>query len=40
VKFVVQELKRDKKLRKFFRINNGFPDEGFPDAVQISEFKI
>jgi hypothetical protein len=32
VEFVVQELKRDKKLRKFFEISD------VPDAVQISEF--
>jgi len=32
VEFVVQELKRDKKLRKFFEISD------VPDALQISEF--
>jgi len=32
VEFVVRELKRDKKLRKFFEISD------VPDAVQISEF--
>ena len=32
VEFVVQELKRDKRLRKFFEISD------VPDAVQISEF--
>ena len=32
VKFVVQELKRDNKLRKFFEISD------VPDALQISEF--
>ena len=32
VEFVVSELKRDKKLRKFFKTNE------VPDAVQISEF--
>ncbi len=32
VEFVVKELKRDKKLRKFFKINN------VPDVLQISEF--
>ncbi len=31
--FVVSELKRDKKLRKFFKINNDVPN-----AVQVSEF--
>ncbi len=33
VEFVVRELKRDKKLRKFFQI-----EEEIPEAVQISEF--
>ena len=33
VEFVVQELKRDKKLKKFFKI---FDD--VPDAIQVSEF--
>src|SRR5665648_1144814 len=32
VEFVVQELKRDKKLRKFFDISD------VPDALKISEF--
>jgi hypothetical protein len=32
VEFVVQELKRDKKLRKFFEMSD------VPDALQISEF--
>jgi hypothetical protein len=32
VEFVVQELKRDKKLRKFFEMSN------VPEALQISEF--
>ena len=32
VEFVVKELKRDKKLRKFFEISD------VPEAVQISEF--
>ena len=32
MEFVVQELKRDKKLRKFFEISD------VPDALQISEF--
>ncbi|SCG85862.1 transposase [Methanobacterium congolense] len=32
VEFVVSELKRDKKLRKFFKIND------VPSAVQVSEF--
>jgi hypothetical protein len=32
IEFVVQELKRDKKLRKFFKIDD------IPSAVQISEF--
>jgi hypothetical protein len=32
VEFVVQELKRDKKLKKFFEISD------VPDALQISEF--
>src|SRR5664280_1816894 len=32
IEFVVQELKRDKKLRKFFEISD------VPDALQISEF--
>jgi len=33
VEFVVRELKRDKKLRKFFQI-----EEEIPGAIQISEF--
>ena len=33
VEFVVEELKRDKKLRKFFKINGDIPS-----AVQVSEF--
>jgi len=32
VEFVVSELRRDKKLRKFFKIND------VPNAVQVSEF--
>ncbi len=32
MEFVVQELKRDKRLRKFFEISD------VPDALQISEF--
>ena len=32
VEFVVSELKRDKKLRKFFKIN------AVPNAIQVSEF--
>ena len=32
VEFVVEELKRDKKLKKFFEISD------VPEAVQISEF--
>jgi|GEM_PF-2441209 hypothetical protein len=32
IEFVAQELKRDKKLRKFFKIDE------VPSAIQISEF--
>ncbi len=33
IEFVVSELKRDKKLRKFFKI-----DAEVPNAIQVSEF--
>jgi len=33
IEFVVSELKRDKKLRKFFKI-----DDQVPNAIQVSEF--
>ena len=33
IEFVVNELKRDKKLRKFFKI-----DTAVPNSIQVSEF--